>query len=823
VRRVIRALLVLVGMLGAGLALGAWLLLRASLPQVDGTATVAGLSAPVTVIRDHAGVPHVFGSTAADVVRGLGFVQAQDRRFQMELARRAGQGRMAEVLGDRPWPKPVFVAGVLAWSMLDLDQQMRTLGLARVAAAEAAVLPEEEGALFQAYADGVNAATDLAGRAALVRILGVAPEPWTPADSILLARLGDLSFAIQRFEELTSATLLREVGQAGLDALMPPYPDELAPPLVGGDGPAPPASAAGLLLPLRHAGLVGPTFAGAGSDNWVLGAARTTTGGPILASDPHIPVDIPMYVAHLSAPGFEVAGMTAYGPTFLIGHNDRIAWGVTLVGADTEDYFVEEIVDGNPPRVHTPDGWQPLTIRHEAIRVRGREAPVDWVVREGPHGPLVTDLDAADVRKALGGAGTPGATYASALAWTGCVVQPAASYSGVARARDWTTFRAALANHPGAPVNFVYADVDGHVGYQMAGRVPTREGPAPVTPVPGWEKGHAWTGTIPFESMPSLYDPPDGAIVTANARITGPRYPYHIATRWADVPYRTRRIRARLDAQPKHSIADNVSLQMDVHAEALGPVADWARAVKSDDPQIRRFQDALVDWNLEIRADSPPALLVDTFRLELLHTFFERKLSADAFRDYLFMNSGLHLVALTRIMDDPRATFFGSEPETAVAARAAAVEQAIRRTIARLEAALGADWDAWSWGRLHAVAFEHPLTRSGSPLAPVLGWFLNVGPFPAPGNSFTVNAGYWWDGAPFKEQMAPMYRQVVDLKDLRGSRWTPGPPGVSELRWSSHYGDLAEPWLRGYYRPMLWTRQDVDADAESTLTLTPAR
>jgi penicillin amidase len=159
----------------------------------------------------------------------------------------------------------------------------------------------------------------------------------------------------------------------------------------------------------------------------------------------------------------------------------------------------------------------------------------------------------------------------------------------------------------------------------------------------------------------------------------------------------------------------------------------------------------------------------------------------------------------------------------AVAARAAAVEHAIHQTIARLEAALGPDWGGWSWGRLHAVTFQSPLAPAGTPLGRVLGWFLNVGPFPAPGDSFTVNAAYWWDGLPFTEQMAPGYRQVVDLEDLRSSRWTPGPPGQAEQRGSPHYADLAEPWLRGYYRPMLWTRADAEADAESTLTLEPGR
>lgn len=825
-RRVLRALVILVGVLvlgGLGLV---WYAARASLPVVSGTLTVAGLSAPLTVIRDHGGVPHIYAETAADAAYRLGFVEGQDRRLQMELARRLGEGRLAEVAGEGRREKPFAIAGVVGSSTLDIDCQMRTLGLARIAAADAATLPAEDLALFQAFSAGVNAATDLAGSSGTVRILGAAPLPWTPAASLVLTRLGDLTFAIQRYEELLSATLLAEVGAAGLNALMPPYPDELAPPLVDGDPRAAEASAAApRLLALRHAGDIGPVLPGVGSNNWVLAGRRTASGAPILASDPHSDVNVPFYVAHLSAPGLEVEGLALFAPEFMIGHNDRIAWGVTLVGADTEDYFVEEIAAGDPPRVRTPDGWQPLTIRHESIAVRGRAEPVDVIVREGPHGPLVYDLNADEVRRALGaqGSGTPGSTYSSALAWTGGLPQPGAAHIAVARARDWESFRAALGNHPGIPLNFVYADVDGHVGYQMAGRIPLREGPAPVTPVLGWERGHAWTGMVPFDALPRAFDPEDGAIATANARITGPHYPYHLATRWCDMPYRVRRIRALLGAKPKLSLDDVAAVQMDVHADAMTDVVAWARGVESDDPGVRRFREALAGWDLEARADSMPAALVEAFRLELVHTFFEPRLSSEAFADYLWSGEGLHLVALKRIMDDPNATFFGAEPARAKTARAVAVEQAARRAIARLEGTLGSDWSAWSWGRVHTVTFEHPFAREGNPGAGVLARLLNVGPFPAPGSPFTVDAGFWVAPVPFRVWMAPMYRQIVDLGDFRRSRWTPGPPGLAEQRLSAHYADLARPWLEGRYRPMLWARADVEADAEATLTLVPRR
>jgi penicillin amidase len=797
-----------------------WLALRSSLPVTTGTLGLPGLSGSVTVIRDHGGVPHIFAGSAADGVRALGFVQAQDRRLQMELSRLVGQGRLAEVVGDRRSAEPMAIAGVLGWSALDIDRQMRTLGLARLAEAEAERLPDAERALFQAYADGVNAATEAAGVTGTVRILGRTPDPWRPADSILVMKLGDLTFSIQRFEELLAASLVAEVGEKGLADLMPPYPEELAPALVDGDGVRTAMAAPAMALPLRLSQPLGPVATGAGSNNWVIHGSRTATGTPILANDPHTEADVALYVAHVSAPGFEVIGTTLCGPTFMQGHNARIAWGITLVGADTQDHFVEQLGPGD--QVRRPRGWTPVELRREKIAVRGRPDPVEIEIRETVHGPLVSDLTPDQVRRLDGtenGPGGPGARYALALARTEGTPHPAPSYLGVARAHDWTSFREALRHFPTIPLNFVYADVDGHVGYQMAGRIPRREGRPPLTPVPAWEPGHEWVGEVPFDALPHLLDPPDGVIVTANARIAGPDYPYHLATRWCDVPFRVRRIRALLDAKPKLTLDDVAAVQLDLRNEPMADVVAWARTVASDDSRVRRFQEALAGWDLRADPASMPAALAETLRLELLQTFFAPRMSADHFQDYLWSNAGMQLVALKRIMEDDEARFFGPDPAAARTARTSAIAEAIRRAIARLEATLGPDWNGWSWGRLHTIAFLPPLARG---LAPPIARLFEVGPFPAPGSSFTVNAGWWAPARPFHFWIGPMYRQIVDLGDLARSRWTPPPPGQQEQRLSPHYGDLAAPWLAGRYRPMLWTRADVEADAESTLTLVPA-
>jgi penicillin amidase len=814
-RRARRLLAAAAVVLVVGVALVVWAL-RASLPPLSGTARLAGLSGPVTVIRDGSGVPHVFASSASDAQRGLGWVQAQDRRLMMELARRLALGRLAEIAGDGEGP-PIAIGPVFATNALDADRQMRALGLEALARRELELMSAANRVLLEAWVDGVNAATASGAAGGMIRVLGVPVEPWTALDSVAAMKLVSLTYAFGGWEELRHAGLVRQVGEAGVLDFLPPYPEDWAPPVVdgppGGTGPAAPR----VLLAAAGGPAAGGLAGALGSNNWVVDGRRSATGAPVLANDPHVEVNPPaVYVAHVAAPDFAAIGTTTFGLGFLQGHNGRIAWGITLAGADAQDLVVEELAPDAPPRRRTPDGWEPLRVRRETIRVRGRSAPVVHEVQESAHGPLLHTWSAEESRQLV--ADRP-ALHASAFAWTGGVAGPPDALLDVARAGDWSGFRAALARYPGTPLNFVYADRSGHIGYQLAGYVPQREGAAALTPRPGWQAGHDWTGMLPFEELPSLYDPPDGIIVTANARITGPRYPHHLSTRWGDVPLRARRIRALLDTKSRLTLDDMAAIQLDVQQDRLAELASWAALAAGDDPSVRRFRDGLAAWDLRADVASAGAAMADALRLELVHAVFAPRLSPATFEAYLWAGHGTHLLALERALGDEQARFFGPDPQAARRARADAVSRAVHRAIARLEGAMGADWRAWQWGRIHTVTFEHPLAQG--PLGGLFRRAINVGPLPAPGSSFTIDAGWWAAARPFALWIAPMYRQIVDLADPGRSRWTPPPPGASEHPLSRYARDRAKAWVAGRHRPMPWTRAQVEAEAGATLVLVP--
>ena len=496
-RRVCSVFVGIVGVIVLGVAGLLFWAMQTALPVADGTLSVSGISAPITVMRDSIGVPHIFADSPQDAVYGLGFVHAQDRGFQLETTRRFASGRLAELFGV---------------AALELDKRIRTLGLVQVAGAEFALLSAPDRTLLEAYAAGVNAATEQGGTcpAFELRLLGVQPEPWTVLDSLLVHKASATTCSSrQAFEELLTAALLREVGKESLPDYFPSYPEDWSSPLTQ----TPPsaserlsrllpqplqrlekqnlASAALVKLPVAsrflsslrpHKTFLRSGSPGTGSNNWVVHGSRTATGAPLLAGDPHIPFTIPgAYAAHLSAPNFEVIGASSVGiPFFIGGHNAHIAWGITCVGADVVDLFVEEIQPGSPssvPQFRTAHGWEPLTIRREEIHVRSQAKPVVHLARSSPHGPLISDVfpDWLQLAGLQQEDETQSPSYALASAFT--VLQPAAPRWGLnlIRAKNWLDFREALRNYSGADVNFVYADVDGHIGYQLAARIPLRD------------------------------------------------------------------------------------------------------------------------------------------------------------------------------------------------------------------------------------------------------------------------------------------------------------------------------------------------------------
>ena len=536
----------------AGLLAGAgYFYLKQSLPVLEGTIRIAGLDAPVELLRDAYGIPHIRAQSIEDAYFGLGFAHAQDRLWQMEIDRRIAAGRLAEILGAKA---------------LDTDRFLRTLGVRRAADASLTHLDAGTRRLLDAYAAGVNAF--LATRPVLPPefwLLRTRPEPWTATDSIAWIKMMAWDLGANWKNELLRMRLAKTLSNARIEELLPPYPGD-APPkiadlkeLYAGLG----GGAQGLAKAMQQVAARLPHWlgAGAGSNNWVVSGKRSASGKPLLANDPHLDLSAPpvWYFAQLSAPGLDAIGATLPGvPGVLLGRNSRIAWGATNTGPDVQDLYIEKL-QGRDAYL-TPGGPRPFTLREETIRVRGGP-DFKLTVRSTRHGPVISDV----LRQAKGLAPQG---YVLAFDWTALSPDDTSirAAMNLGRAQNWKEFRDALRDLQAPQQNMVYADVDGNIGFVAAGRVPVRKADNDLkglAPAPGWEAKYDWAGWIPFDELPQSYNPPGGEIVTANQKIVPPGYRPFITSEWQP-PYRAERIKQLLDAVPRHTVPSFARMQADV-------------------------------------------------------------------------------------------------------------------------------------------------------------------------------------------------------------------------------------------------------------------
>ncbi|HYG80629.1 MAG TPA: penicillin acylase family protein, partial [Pyrinomonadaceae bacterium] len=591
------------------------------------TLRVAGLNRAVTVRRDERGIPYIEAASETDLYFAQGYVTASDRLWQMELLRRTARGELAEIFGAGPEN-----------SALESDKQHRRYGFAQLAEKQAATLPPRLRGALEAYARGVNAyaeALDAKGLPPEFQILQLKPRPWRPADSLVIAKLFDETLSTSWPSELTRAAFadmpqsLRELlfpETSPLDVLLVgtdrpakrktsslPPTENLAHPPVGAETLQALSSAeAARRAALERVGLY--ALDSAASNNWVVSGRRTVTGKPLLANDPHLNASAPSiwYMAHLATPANRVAGVSVAGlPGIAIGHNEHMAWGVTSLEPDVQDLYVEKFDTENPRRYMTPAGWREAEVRTEEIKVRKSQLgtateTVPFEVTVTRHGPVILERE--------------GRRYA--LGWTALDPQAnlAESFYLVNYARNWDDLRAAYRNYNGPAFNIVYADVRGHIGYQAVGRFPIRKTGTGTLPQDGSTDDGEWTGFIPYDAMPSVYDPPSGIIVTANSRITGTDYP-HKLTVLPLAPYRARRIQNLLEAKPKHSIQDFLAIQGDTYsisgalfARELAEVAREDTSPEGKDEKWQRAVRLLSEWDAKVEPDSRAALLASHMR-----------------------------------------------------------------------------------------------------------------------------------------------------------------------------------------------------------------
>ena len=765
---------------------------------------IAGLKEQVTVRRDERGIPYISARNEHDLYFAQGYVTAIDRLWQMDLLRRTARGELAEVLGR---------------DALEEDKRHRTLGFAQAAEAEAAQASAEARNLLEAYAKGVNAYIESLDSKSLppeFQLLQYRPRRWTPADSLIVVKLF--------FEALSNSWRLDVMRESLSDlpaaklAAMLPQTSPIDVLVVGRDIPAKTRSVQRvpttntdheLLVALEEdegirsrslarVGLYAESLAA--SNNWVVSGKHTASGKPLLANDPHLAPSAPsiLHMVHLSAPGVRVAGVTAPGlPGVVIGHNENIAWGFTNVGTDVQDLYFEKFDPEDPQRYQTPSGWQNAEIRHEAIKVRNAFTDTATVtvvhdVTVTRHGPIVLERG--------------GKRYA--LRWT--AIDPklhnALGFYRQNRARNWREFTTALETYTGPMQNMVYADTAGHIGYYAAGVVPIRKSGDGSLPYDGSTDAGEWTSFVPFDKLPHLFDPPSGIIVTANQRIVGNDYPYHLSYSWAQ-PYRARRILDLLQQNQKMTAEDFRRVLGDVYTIAgIGFAKQAAKIVRSDlraegDDELRKTVAAMQTWDGLLNVDSRVAPVVAQMRIAFRSRIIKAALGEERARSFGWSNFD---TTLDRILADQPKEWLPKEfPTYAALLRASNADavQALTRTI-------GADQSQWTWGNMVKARFPHPLAR-----APLIGLQFTIEPFPQNGTGFML-------GATVNVGASVSMRLIADP-----SNWDNTQHGItlgqSGLPTSPHWKDQLPDWQSVTPRGLPFTEAAIARATKGTLVLEP--
>jgi penicillin amidase len=761
---------------------------RLSVPDYDRSVRLAGPSAPVEIIRDEHAAPHIIAHSREDAEFGLGYVQAQDRLWQMVFLRAVMQARVSEIVGSPGVATDVF---------------FRSLGLYRLAEQSFGHLNPESQRLLEAYASGVNAyiRTHKGPLPLEFSLLQVAPEPWRPADSIATMKYMQFSLSSNMYGELARMHLIGRLSKRQVEEFLPPYP---------GDPPNPLPDYISMFRSSRSAAIEAPDTTA--SDNWVVAGFRSVTGAPLLANDPHLPLTIPSiwYLAHLSWPGHDVVGGVLPGmPAVSVGHNRNMAWGLTNTGPDTQDLYLERLSPDGKSYV-TPTGTEPFRVRRELIRVRFAE-PVTLVVRSTRHGPVLPD----DWRRIIG---TVPKGYVLALSWTALsaddrTIQASLEMDDTAGENDFSPVQRDFLS----PMqNVVFADKK-HIGLLLASRIPIR-GPANdslgLVPGKGWDSRYDWKGYLATNELPRIDDPSSGQIATANNKTVPPGYPHELTREW-DEPFRFWRIDQMLKDTRQHSLDSFKAIQLDTHeryADDLLPLLLKAGPWHAAD--AREAVERLTRWDRNMDASRPEPLIFEAWQRALV-----RRLFADELGDDFKSNWSHHAVLTLRVLRniDGEARWCDDVTTKAREDCATEIRLALKDALAELRSTYGRDMTRWRWGEAHHAVF------SNEPLGefPVIGGLFNR-EVEASGGDFVLRRGgfRYASDRPYAAIHGSGYRAIYDLADLDSSLYVIS-TGESGNLFSRFYDDQIALWAGGAYYRIPTSPKAVHAAAKYRMMIQP--
>jgi len=772
---------------------GVYAYLRSTLPDYNGEIIVPGVIKPVDIIRDSYGMPHIYAQTDADAYFALGFCIAQDRLFHMDLMRRAARGKLAEVLGQE---------------LIPVDRFFRTITAGKSFEEIAAAYKPVTISAARAYAAGVNYfIKHHKGPLPLeFTILGYTPGPWQASDAVAIQYVmaEDLNTAFS--VEMLHAAVIEKVGAEMAHEIFPDYAEGY--PTIVPQG----SSALDFLKTLNLARDIRGTEGGGASNSWVVSAKKSATGGAILANDPHLGHGAPgiWYEAHIVSPSLNVSGALLPGvPFVIIGANEHVAWGFTNVMADDADFYIEKLNPANPDQYEFMGRWEDMRIKEEVIKVKDAD-DIKFKVRLTRHGPIIDEINKYKEFQST----------ALAMRWTAYEVLHATPfyYLNTARsARSVDDIEKAAAHFKCPGQNWVYADDKGNIGFWAAVAIPIRDGFSGAVPVPGWDGKHEWKGYVPTAQQPHLKNPDRGWIATANNKHVGDDYPYPISHYYA-MPDRYVRIEEMLTAKQEFDTRDFAKMQADFYvvlAREWVPMMLAALSAKQFSENEKKAIAALKSWNFVAGAEDIASAVFHATINEMIKNTFKKWLGEDLYGQYL-KNKDLAFNAMRNLIAADRSRWF-DDPDTAEQEGINdLIGKSFRAAVVYLDEKMGSNVNDWKWGKLHSLTLYHPFGKSSS----LMGYFMNIGPYPMGGSFGTVNPQPYKLTEPWEGYHGASLRYIVDFADRKNSQRVI-PAGISGNFMSPHYDDQAELWRTGQYRPFVLDRESVEADARYRLKMLP--
>lgn len=803
---------------------------RPTLSDVSGTYFFEKIGEKVEIIRDKWGVPHIFAKNETDLLFALGYVEAQDRLWQMEVVRRVATGTLSEMVGEERIEHLLWPAGT-TW---ELDIVSRAIGFGYIGKVGEKMIGEDTRRRLDAFCSGINSFIELHRNKLPIefRILGVQPDMWTPSDVIAVARFFMWGLSRNFVSEMLRYLFSLKFGEEKMWALMPYHKDSgpyiiprevkdysrnkkmfkndyrlfLIPEL---------REKAELLIEdyLKWTQFNG--FFSIGSNNWVVSGERTMSGKPILANDPHLPHMMPsvFYIVHLNTPDMDVYGVLVPGTPFvMIGHNRFIAWGATVTMADTQDVYIEKL-SADKERYIFKGEEKEFQVRDERICKRtafGKRCSY-FRFRTSIHGPVISDIIPSFKAE----------NYVLSVTWTGFgLTEEDVAFLMLARAKNIDEFREALSRMGTGIQNWVYADVNGNIGYSVSGLVPYRRNWDGTLPVPGWTGEYEWNGFIPYDELPQVFNPDRGYIITANNQVVPPEdYPYAFSFEYLPSS-RAMRIEQLILEKKKLTVQDMRNIQMDL----LDPYAGELNAifiktfdeVNPEDRRLRKMMDYLRGWDFRYTSESIPAAIFEEIMRQTIQGTLLDELGKRWFEFYAQNIPSISYYHM--FLKDDGFPFYDDIRTPQRETRSDIILRGIRDAESYLTQKLGWDMSEWKWGRIHTLTFRHPLG-----VVYPLDKLFNIGPFPHSGSRETVNNAFFFYGDDenlYNTEAGPVMRFIIDMSDPLHARMVID-TGESGLPLNEHYRDLNELWMRGEFIITLMERKEIEDNMSHYMVLKP--